>query len=58
MNSEPVLKALHSLEFAAGDLREAYASADPVSAIVLCELMARANSLHDDVKRLLEALEQ
>ena len=54
---ESLTKVLHSLEFAADDLRAAYNKADPVTAIILMELMKDNINVFSKVGELLNALE-
>lgn len=54
---ERLNKALHSAQFAAGDLREALASAGAVQGFALLPLIAQAAALAVDIDRLLHAVQ-
>jgi hypothetical protein len=54
---ESITKARHSLDFAIGELNQAHAAADPVSAILLYAMIRDCAALANRVTALMAALE-
>jgi hypothetical protein len=53
---DEITKALHSIEFACGDLQQAYAKAKPVLAFALLDIVEQANALNQRLQQLVQAI--